>query len=242
MAGTQWPTTERPSPTEIERDMDRTRADLAATLAALRRRLAPPRLVEKGSDVVDATLRKMKDKLEVAVRQHARWIGVAGLAAAGVGWFLIAQGHRARRRGTPPRDIESLLRPEREPPGWLVGPIPMTSEPRSAAAPAAEPIGAATEQTYVDETRVEANAGGASHMVGDHSLVIGAFAVAVAAGVALLLPPSRHQQRVLGLSDEARAGGTPRRRTQDPEPTGDAAATTALRARDGDRAAVYRGV
>jgi Protein of unknown function (DUF3618) len=240
MAGAPWPTAERPSPTEIERDMDRTRADLAATLAALRRRVAPRRLVEKGSDMVDATLRKMKDKLDAAVRQHARWIGVAGLAAAGVGWFLIAQGRRARRRGAPPRDIESLLRPERKPPGWLVGPMPTTSERRSATAPAAEPIGAATEQASLDETRVEPNAGGASHMVGDHSLVIGALAVAAAAAVAMLLPPSRHQQRTLGPRDGARAGGTPRRGTQEAEPGDDAAATTALRA--GDRAAAYRGV
>ncbi len=240
MAEAQWPTTERPSPTQIERDMDRTRADLAVTLAALRRRLAPPRLVEKGSDMVDATLRKVKDKLDAAVRQHARWIGVAGLAAAGVGWFLIAQGRRARMLGAPPRDIESLLRPEREPPGWLVGRIPTTSAPRSAAAPAAEPIGAATEQASVGETRVEPNAGSASYMVADHSLVIGALAVAAAAAVAMLLPPSRRQQRALGPSDRARAGGTPLRETQDPERADDAAAKAALRA--GDQDAAYQGV
>jgi len=211
-AGAQSSTPERPSSAEIERDMDETRADLAVTLAALRQRLAPPRLVERGCDLVDAMLKKMTGALGAAARRHAGWIGLAGLAGAGLGWFLVAQGRR-RSLVAARHDVESLLRPEREPPGWLVGPVTIAGEPPSATAVvSAEPTAAEPEPTRV--AGPEPLASSASHRAADRSLLIGALALAAAAAIAMRLP-ARRERRPLDATHRARDHERRRRGPQD---------------------------
>lgn len=218
-AGAQSPATERPSPVEIEREMDRTRADLAVTIAALRQQLAPPRMVERGSDMLDATLRKMKDDLDAVVRRHARWIGLLGLAGAGLGWLLVAQRRRNRPLSAPRRDIESMLRPEREPPGWLVGPLPKSANrhhdaglrqtsgdaPMAGAGPdiasavidaPAEQAGSANGSGWSGETRLSRPRGVALDVAVQQPLVLGALALAAAAAVAILLPRPRAAEEI----------------------------------------------
>jgi len=200
-AGAQSSAPQRPSSAEVERDMGRTRADLAVTLAALRQQLAPPRLVERGSDLVDATLRKMTGELGAAARRHAGSIGLAGLAGAGLCWFLVAQ-RRRRSLVAARRALASLLRPEREPPGWLVGPVTIAGEPPSATAVvSAEPTAAEPEPTRV--AGPEPLASSASHRAADRSLLIGALALAAAAAVAMLLP-ARRERRPLDATHRAR--------------------------------------
>jgi len=227
-AGAPSAATERRAPAKIERDMARTRADLAVTLGALRHQLAPRHLVERGSDMVAASLRKMKGELDAAVRRHTRWVELLGLAT-GLGWLVVARRRRTRRLHAPERDIASLLRPEREPPGWLVGPVPAASAPRNdAPTPAAQSIASATEHASIGETVLELNAFSAPDEVAYQFLAMAALAVAAAATVAMLLPSHHRKPRALGPSDRARADKARLREIMDAEPADDAAAKAAL--------------
>jgi hypothetical protein len=87
-------TTETPEPddgrgksvAEIEREIDRTRAELGAVLGAIERQIGPRQLLERGADMLKETLGGGGGMVGETMRNHPLPLALIG---AGLGWLLV---------------------------------------------------------------------------------------------------------------------------------------------------------
>ena len=90
------------SPAEIRHDLQRTRADLDATVDALGRRLKPQRLFWEARRHVEPQAREAGRRVATGARDHKRTIATTAGVLAGV-WLLrrLAKGRRTGRTSFP---------------------------------------------------------------------------------------------------------------------------------------------
>ena len=221
------------SPHEIERDIADTRAELGMLLDEIERRLAPRQLLERGMDMLKDTMRGDATGLGETLRQNSVPLALIGV---GVGWMLLSEGTRGRvsaragdlarqlrdkmksgKTGTEPGDAavygseELVEEPSagyayaRQKSDRVMG---EAQEPRSRVGDAArhgvrragEYAGAAGERLNDMRSRLGV-------LVEDRPLALGALGILAGAVVALLLPRSELEDRLVGS-----AGETVRRR------------------------------
>src|SRR5438067_5510716 len=95
----------QPSPADIERQIDTTRAELALTLNALERELAPRHLVDKGFAMITDTFGGY-DGLSRMLRANPVPIALIGIGAA----WLIASNTRVVERIAEDERVEAVRR------------------------------------------------------------------------------------------------------------------------------------
>ena len=90
------------TPTEIRHDIQRTRADLDATVDALGRRLKPQRLLWEARRRVEPEAREVGRRVATGARDHKKAIATAAGVLAGA-WLLrrLSRRRRAGRTGFP---------------------------------------------------------------------------------------------------------------------------------------------
>jgi hypothetical protein len=91
------------SPAEIRRDIQKTRADLDATVDALGRRLKPQRLFWEARRRVEPEARAAGRRIATEARDHKKTIATAAGVLAGA-WLLrkLAKRHGGKKTGFPP--------------------------------------------------------------------------------------------------------------------------------------------
>lgn len=91
------------TPAEIRHEIQRTRADLDATVDALGRRLKPQRLLWEARRRVEPEAREAGRRAAAGARDHKKTLATAAGVLAGA-WLLgrLARRRRGRRAGFPP--------------------------------------------------------------------------------------------------------------------------------------------
>ncbi|HLY47350.1 MAG TPA: DUF3618 domain-containing protein [Stellaceae bacterium] len=202
------------SPAEAERRIALTRAELALTLDALKRQLAPPRLVEKGFDMLKETIdsndlfsRGLNRSFE-AVRANPIPVALIGVGAV---WLIAErtlhqQEVEARRRrvgelaGDRPLGHTGNPLVDRAPPGRPDGWTHQAADLAQGALNSVRDSGQAmvnNASAYAADgvTRV---AGQLSGAVQRHPLVAGAVGALAGAFLAIMLPVSRLEDEAIG--------------------------------------------
>ena len=209
------------SPQQIERDIAETRSELGELLDDIERKLAPRQLLERGMDMLKDTMSGDGRGAAQTLRQHPVPLALIGI---GVGWMLLSQGTRGRiserandlvkQARDKVRRAESPTWPEGDPPepsagyayarqksGRAMGEAqPRFSRVGDAARQgmdrAGDYVGAASDRLNDARTRMAV-------LVEDHPLALGALGVLAGALVAVLLPRSHAEERLVGSTGEA---------------------------------------
>ena len=211
------------SPQQIERDIAETRSELGELLDDIERKLAPRQLLERGMDMLKDTMSGDGRGAAQTLRQHPVPLALIGI---GVGWMLLSQGTRGRiserandlvkQARDKVRRAESPTWPEGDPPepsagyayarqksGRAMGEAqPRFSRVGDAARQgmdrAGDYVGAASDRLNDARTRMAV-------LVEDHPLALGALGVLAGALVAVLLPRSHAEERLVGSAGAADA-------------------------------------
>jgi Protein of unknown function (DUF3618) len=203
------------SPQEIEQDIAGTRAELGELLDEIERKLAPRQLLERGMDMLKDTVSGNATGLGNTLRQHPLPLTLIGI---GVGWMLLSAGTRGRvseRAGNLARRLNDKVSRTTAQPG---DPAAYASEEPSAGYAYARQksgrvMGAAEERLSRLGDAAGAYAGAAGHRLNDvrarvgglaedHPLALGALGILAGAVVALLLPRSQLEDRLVGSAGE----------------------------------------
>jgi uncharacterized protein DUF3618 len=212
------------SPQEIEQDIIDTRAELGELLDEVERKLAPRQLLERGIDMLKDTMSGEATGLGETLRQNPLPLALIGL---GVGWMLLSEGARGKvsdRAGDLARQLRDKVKDtvsggEPEYPGSYA-----SQEPSAGYAYARQKSGRVMGETQERLSRVGdaaregmqragdyAGAAGQrlsdvrsriGGLVEDHPLALGMLGVLAGAVVALLLPRSELEDRLVGPAGE----------------------------------------
>jgi Protein of unknown function (DUF3618) len=212
------------SPQEIEHDIAATRAELGELLDEIERKLAPRQLLERGMDMLKDTMSGDATGLGETLRRNPVPLALIGL---GVGWMLLSEGTRGRvseRAGdlarqlrdkmkgsvtsTAPGDPAAYASEEpsagyayaRQKSGRVMGEAQerlsrVGDAARHGVERAGEYAGAAGERLNDMRSRIGV-------FVEDRPLVLGALGFLAGAVVALLLPRSELEDRLVGPAGE----------------------------------------
>ncbi len=168
-------------PTEIEHDIEATRAELGAVIDALEQRLAPRHLVEKGMAMMKDTLDGNGGAFGASLRAHPVPLALVG---AGLGWLLVAGAAGttfARRAAGEVADSSASDAGEE-----LAGYAYARTKPRLSVAAAAAAKAAAGARA------------GLGRAIDDNPLALAFLGLLAGAAVGLLLPKSRIAARIIG--------------------------------------------
>ena len=212
------------SPQEIEHDIANTRAELGELLDEIERKLAPRQLLERGMDMLKDTMSGDATGLGETLRQNPLPLALIGI---GVGWMLLSEGTRGKvseRAGGLARQLRDKVK------GSIASTEPgdpfayASEEPSAGYAYARQKSGRAMGEAQERLSRVgdAARAGmerageyaGAAGerlddvrsrigvLVEDHPLAVGMLGILAGAIVALLLPRSEVEDRLVGPAGE----------------------------------------
>jgi len=213
------------SPREIEHDIAETRAELGELLDEIERKLAPRQLLERGMDMLKDTMSGDATGLGETLRQNPLPLALIGI---GVGWMLLSEGTRGRvseRAGGLARQLRDKVKgsiASTDEPG---DPVAYASEEPSAGyAYARQKSGRAMGEAQERFSRVGdaarqgmeragEYAGAAGErlndvrsriggLIEDHPLAVGMLGILAGAVVALLLPRSEVEDRLVGPAGE----------------------------------------
>jgi hypothetical protein len=182
------------SPAEIEHDIAETRAELGAVLDTLERRLAPRQLVEHGIDRLRDTMKgKGGGIIGETLRGHPVPLALIG---AGIGWLVVA-GTAGERLSDAARQVASKTR---DLAGGLIGgeaPLPDMGEAMAGCADARPKprLNAAVETAAETAGRAR---DGVAHAIDDYPLALGILGLVAGAALAMMLPASRIEERLVG--------------------------------------------
>jgi hypothetical protein len=181
------------TPAQIEADIAATRVELGEILGALELRLAPRQLLDRGVGILKDTICAQSNRLSQSLRGQPLALALVGL---GIGWLLMSQG--SRRRPSHPAG-------ERVGEGGTVA--DMTSDispPIDYAYARGKPIVMNKAPAGLDGAgnTLDQSRGRASRLMNRHPLASGAFGFLAGATVALLLPRSAAEERLIGPAGE----------------------------------------
>jgi hypothetical protein len=179
---------------EIEEDIAQTRADLAETLDALERKLAPRHLLEKGVDMLRGSFDGEIGRIGETVRANPIPLALIG---AGIGWLLLGRTGGPSHVGAPASSLPDMA----EDGGEVAAPSP--PEAHAYARPKTEATGARARQAVADEVdqpgedapqagaRRFAASDSLARAMRDHPLAVGALAFLAGTVLGVLLPAGR---------------------------------------------------
>jgi hypothetical protein len=197
-------------PARIERNIDATRADMQATLAALERKLSPDRIMELTLGRIQDRGGEFASNLTNAATQNP--VPVV-LAAIGIGWMMLA----SRRNGVrgPSADATASMRDRAagiktrvmgagdRVSGQVQDGVEST---RAAFDSAAESVrDTASRAAHAARSKAESVREGATHaqermqrMLDEQPLLLGALGLAAGALMGALLPSTESEDRLVG--------------------------------------------
>jgi hypothetical protein len=190
------------APSQVEADIAATRTELGEILGALERKLAPRVLLESGVDMLKAAISSKASQFDQSLRGQPLRLALVGL---GIGWLLASQGVRPRR--------SQAAREADERADELV------EEMRETVADAAAQAIEATNYAYareksdatVDNARLSLDRSGSAPnrtrgsaigLTDQVPLALGVLGLLAGAAVALMLPRSAAEERLIGPAGE----------------------------------------
>jgi hypothetical protein len=191
------------SPESIAAEIEATREELGAILAALERRLAPQQLLERGLDMLKETMDGSDGGLGETLRRHPLPLVLIGM---GVGWIAFA----ASTRGQPGEAVRETARRyptdlagyahAREKAGEAMDRAQQAvsdaaGRARHGAETAWRQASAIAEQAADRVTRPRRRVG---ELMADYPLAFGALGLLAGAAAAFLLPRSAAEERWAG--------------------------------------------
>jgi hypothetical protein len=217
------------SSAEIESDIGRTRADLGLLIAAIERKFTPRHLLDQGIDMLQDAISAKSGRIGDALRDNPLPLALIG---AGIGWMAISNAagdHAApnRERSTP---ADGTGVPDETMNDYAYARV-KPALPRSEKPGAPEAADRAADDS---DTGFVARI---ARTVAVNPLALGAMGLLAGAALALWLPTSRAEEKLLGparkqLRDQARALGleAAERARQAAERAADAATEAILQA------------
>jgi len=182
------------SSAQLEREAERRRAELSATLDELRSRITPGQLVDQTLDYArDGNIGEFVRNLGRDARDNPLPLALIG---AGIAWLMIANG---RRPAPVPGD--AMLRP-----GGTVSELADQASDRVSTAyhDAAE---AAAGMAHRVSENTSAAGRGLLGYIREEPLLLAGLGIALGAALSAVLPSTRAESRATGqTSDEAYAG------------------------------------
>jgi Protein of unknown function (DUF3618) len=170
---------------EIERDIGRTRADLSLLIAALERKFTPRHLLDQGIDMLQDTMTVRGGRIGGALRGNPLPLALIG---AGLGWMAIngaAGKHTAEAAEQPAPAGGSSDAPDGPAADYSYARV--KSDPRGAADEAAGPANDGKQGLMARVARTASA----------NPLALGALGLFAGAALALLLPASRTEEKLL---------------------------------------------
>jgi hypothetical protein len=193
------------SPAAIEAEIEATREEMTAIIAALERRLSPQQLVERGLDMLKDTMEGSGGAVGETLRRHP-----VALALVGVGIGFIAF---TAAGGTRSRPAQAAREAARRYPTDLAGYAHAREKAGSAMDRAQQAVSGAAGQARQGAQTAWRQASAfaeraadrltqprrrAGELLADYPLALGAIGLLAGAAVALLLPRSAAEERWVG--------------------------------------------
>jgi hypothetical protein len=186
-------------PEEIERDIERTRAEVSATIDAIQSKLTPGQLMDQAIGYLRTSLpADFGRNLSEAARNNPIPVALIGI---GIAWMAISgrQGSMGRAQYAPPPDLSGLADTEDSGPS-------LTERAREASGRARDTVSRTmqgardTAHRVTDRSRrtVEQARSSVSHLVEEQPLVLGALGVALGAALGAAMPRTEQEDEWLG--------------------------------------------
>lgn len=198
------------SPEVIAADIEETRAELGIILDALEHRLALRQIMERGMDMLKDTISGDAGGIGEMLREHPVPLALIGL---GVGWLAVAATGRATSGDQYPT-VSGGFAHAREKAGEAMD---QAQQAVSGTADQARQAGKSAWQqasSFAEQAaeRITAPRRRAGSLMAEHPLAFGALGLLAGVTVALLLPKSATEERLIGparsqLRDQAASLG-----------------------------------
>jgi Protein of unknown function (DUF3618) len=193
------------SPESIAAEIEATREEMAAIIAALERRLSPQQLLERGLDMLKEKVDGSGGAVSETLRRHPLALALVGV---GIGWiaFTAAGGTRGRPAEAVreaarryPTDLAGYAHAREKAGGAMdraqEAASGTVSQAREGAQTAWRQASTFAEQAADRMTQPRRRVGA---LMADYPLVLGAVGLLAGAAVALLLPRSAAEERWVG--------------------------------------------
>ncbi len=218
------------STSEIQRDLDRTRAELSSTLDALETRLNP-------SELVDTSIDYLRSGPAADYVRNLGWTASENpmpitLVGVGLAWLMMSGRHTGESTGRMRGALSEKAHAISESAQSIAGQAKVGSAKASGRMRAAgERVSAKSSEVYGQARDMSRGASrGVSDMVHDNPLLVGLATMGIGALFGAMFPPTRAEDETLGPSRDAameRAQHMAQEATEKGEQAARAAAETA---------------